>query len=118
LNNKNNSQNIYTTMSSYSIDKSPMKSEILSIENRNRAATDFNLSVKINSSSHDPNAPDQDFEDQENLGKIYNKDKSSSVMSRPQALNDHGAMEVQIFFLKQGGRGARDTGKISGMEPA
>jgi hypothetical protein len=94
LNNKNNSQNIYTTMSSYSLDKSPMKSEIISVENRNRAATDFNISVKKNPSSHDPNAPDQDFEDQENLGKIYNKDKSSSVMSRPEPLDAHGALEV------------------------
>jgi hypothetical protein len=95
-----------------------MKSEILSIENRNRAATDFNLSVKKNSSSHDPNAPDQNFEDEENLGNIYNPDIRSSVMSRPKANNGHGTMEVQIFFLKQGGRGARDTGKISGTEPA
>jgi hypothetical protein len=77
-----------------------MKSEILSIENRNRAATDFNLSVKKNSSSHDPNAPDQNFEDEENLGNIYNPDIRSSVMSRPKANNGHGTMEVQIFFFK------------------
>lgn len=75
-----------------------MKSEIFSTQNRDRAATDVNPPTKKNSSSQDPNAPDQDFEDQENLGKIYNKDKSSSIMSRLEPRNEDEQMEVKSFL--------------------
>jgi hypothetical protein len=94
-----------------------MKSEVISIENRNRAATEIPPPRKGNSSSYDPNAPDQDIEDQDNLGNIYNNDKSGSFMSKPEPQNGHGPMEVKIFFLTQGGRAAWDRRKIFGTEP-
>jgi hypothetical protein len=87
-------------MSSHSLDKSPIKSEIFSIEERNRAVTDINPPTKKNSSSQDPNAPDQDFEDQDNLGVAYNKDKSPSVMTQPDPRNQDGPMEVKFFEIE------------------